>query len=98
MTYLTLYNSHIYIHSHLSNSTVLFFLWLSTIPLFICSFFIHSSVDGTLSCFPVLAIVNGATVNTGVHVSGLWFSLSICPEMGLLNHMQCVCWALVLIF
>lgn len=25
-------------------------------------------------------------------------SLCICPGMGLLNHMQCVCWALVLIF
>ena len=33
------------------------------------SFFIHSSVDGHLGCFLVLAIVDSAAVNTGVHVS-----------------------------
>ena len=35
------------------------------------SFFIHSSVDGQLGCFLVLAIVNSAVVNIGVHVSFL---------------------------
>ena len=33
------------------------------------SFFIHSSVDGHHGCFCVLAVVNSAAVNTGVHVS-----------------------------
>ena len=32
-------------------------------------FFIHSSIDGYLGCFHVPAVVNSATMNTGVHVS-----------------------------
>ena len=41
------------------------------------SFFIHSSIDGHLGYFHVLAIINGATVNTGVYVS---FSVLVSSE------------------
>ena len=38
------------------------------------SFFVHSSVDGHLGCFHVLAIVSSAAVNIRVHVSfQFWF-------------------------
>ena len=45
--------------------------------------FIHSSVDGHLGYFHVLAIVNSATVNNGIHVS-----LSILVSSGYMPRSQ----------
>ena len=63
------------------------FLWLSkySIVYMYHIFFIHSSVDGPLGCFHVLAVVNSAAVNIGLHVClfEFWFSLGICPANGL---------------
>ena len=33
------------------------------------NFFIHSSIDGHIRCFHVLAIVRSAAMNIGIHVS-----------------------------
>jgi len=33
------------------------------------NFFIHSSVNGHLGCFRVLAVVNSAAMNNGIHMS-----------------------------
>ena len=47
-------------------------------------FFIHSSIDGLLGCFCVLAIVNSVAVDIGVHVSFQIMVFSRCmPRSGI---------------
>ena len=47
------------------------------------SFLIHSSADGHLGCFHVLAVMN-----IGVHMSlSILVFLVVCPEVGLLGCM-----------
>ena len=48
------------------------------------SFLIHSSTDGHLGCFHVLAIVKSAAVNIGAHVSLSILVSSVCmPNSGI---------------
>ena len=74
-----------------ADGIISFSLWLSSIPLYICttsSLPIHPSVD--IEVFYVLAVVNNAAMNIGVHVFfffELQFCLDICPGLGLLDYM-----------
>ena len=48
------------------------------------NFFIHSSVDGHPGCFHVVAIVNSAAVNNGIHVSfSILVSSGYMPRRGI---------------
>ena len=50
-------------------------------------FFIHSSDDVHFSCFHVLAIINSAVMNTGVHVSLSNLVSSVCmPRSGIAGY------------
>ena len=48
------------------------------------NFFIHSSVDGQLGCFHVLAIVNSTAMNSEIHVSfSILVSSGYMPRSGI---------------
>ena len=47
-------------------------------------FFIHTSVDGHLGCFHVLAIVNSAAMNNGIQMSfSILVSSGYMPKSGI---------------
>ena len=48
------------------------------------NFFIHSFVSGNVGCFHVVAIVNSAAINIGVHVSfSILVSSGYMPRIGI---------------
>ena len=55
--------------SHIFYGCVILHLCVCVCVCVYCIFLIHLSVDGRLGCLHVLAVVNNAAINTGVHIS-----------------------------
>ena len=94
MVFIFLFLTHFTLYRVICSSTSLdltqmcSFLWLSNIPLMAVyiyqNIFILSFVNGPLDCFHVLAIVNSAAMNNGIHVSlSILVSLRYMPRSGI---------------
>ena len=85
LAYFTLYNRLQFHPPHWTGSNVFFVMaeYYSIVYMY-HSFLIHSSADGHLGCFHVLAVINSAEMNTGVHVSISILVSSVCmPSSGI---------------
>ena len=74
-----------FIHVIRTNSNAFLFMaeWHSTVYMY-HNFLVHSSVNGHLGCFHVLAVVNSAAMNNGMHVSfSILVSSGCMPRSGI---------------
>ena len=77
---------HVAVHG-VTKSQTLLSDWTDSIVYIYHIFFIHSSVDGHISCFHVLEIVSSAPMNIGVHIP-LWIKVfsGYCLEVRLQDY------------
>ena len=82
LTYFVLYSS--FIHLIRTDSNAFFLIAEQYSIVYMYNFFIHSSVNGHLGCFHVLAVVNSVAMNTGVQVySSAMVSSGYMPSSGI---------------